>query len=125
MAEFLSTDWLQELDAALASAGEPPIDRRLVIEQQVTSASGDFTYRIVLDPAAARVTTDTDGDATVRFRQSRAVATAIASGRTSAHEAFILGQLEVTGDTRALVRQSEVTAWLDAAMASVRDSTTW
>ena len=125
MAVFLSDEWLQDFNDALVGSGKPPVDEQIVIEQEITSNADTSRYCIVLDPAAASVTTETEGEPTVRFSQSRAVAEAIAQGRTSAHEAFMLGQLEVTGDTRALVGQAEVSAWLAAAMESLRSSTTW
>lgn len=123
MTEFLTDEWISALDDQVSSAGAPPVEGSLVIGQEVITASETRGYQIVLTPSGARVRPGSDEAATVTFRQSLAIATAIAQGRTTAHEAFMLGQLEVTGDSRALINNSEASAWIETQFASVLAAT--
>lgn len=124
MTVFLTDEWIRALDDQVENAGPPPVEQTLIIRQEVVSSSETLAYQVELTPTGARVTLDGEPP-TVTFRQSLAIATAIAQGRTTAHEAFMLGQVEVVGDTRALISNSDASAWIEARFAPVLAATTY
>lgn len=125
MIDFLSDAWIAELHELVSNAARPPVSDRIVLQQEITGLGETLIYQIVIGPENCAAVIGTGEPATVVFRQTRAIAVAIAEGRTSAHEAFMLGQLEVSGDPRALISSSEAAAWLDKAIQPLRDQTSY
>ena len=129
MARFLSDEWIDALDRALADAA--PADPAatldgspLVVEQCVTRPDGDpVVYHVVLGDGRARAVPGPAPEPTLRFTQDRDTAWAIGTGRQSAQAAFMTGRLQVGGDLRALLDERLV-GQLGDAFAAVRAGTT-
>jgi putative sterol carrier protein len=115
---YLSPEWIEALDAALASSVFAP-GRRLVIQQIV----GDDAWYVIVGDGRARVVVGRAGHPTVTFTQDPATAAEIAQGRLSAQQAFMSGRLRVRGDLPSLAGAQDVLAELDRAFASARDQT--
>ena len=126
--EYLSPEWLRELDRSLrASASVLPL-APIVIEQVVEDVPGrgEVRYRICVggdgvdviegvapEPPDVRLTTD--------YR----TAVAIAGGRENAQTALAHGRLRLGGDVECLVRRSGALAALDDATVALRAVTTY
>src|SRR5699024_9675613 len=128
MAEFLSPEWITKLHTAAST--DPDLaaataDIALVVEQHVGDgedgdANGSETiYHIVFDRGTVAILTGPAEDPTVRFRQDRATAEAIARGQISAQRAFMSGRLRIGGDVQALVENSRALAALGDCFATI------
>jgi putative sterol carrier protein len=129
MARFLSSAWVEELDAAVrdddrvrrATAGT-----RLVVGQVVTGTpEGDVRYAIHVDDGTVRVREGDLDAADVTFTQDHPTALAIASGQLPAQQAFMEGRLRVSGDLALLMAHADTLAELDEALGRPRPSTTF
>jgi putative sterol carrier protein len=120
---YLSNEWIEALDAALASSAFAA-GVRLVIQQVVTDVNGtDAAYHVTVEDGKASVGPGHAADPTVTFTQDHATAVEIATGRLSAQQAFMAGRLRVRGELTVLAeRQAELDA-IDAALAPVRART--
>lgn len=124
MIEYLSSQWIDACDQALRQAGSAPIEQPVSVGQKITDGGTEAaSYTIALGPnCSAAVGVDT---ADVIFEQDLALARSIAKGDATAHEAFMLGELKVSGDPRALIASSAATSWLHEVLAPVRSQTSW
>lgn len=125
---FLSDEWVAALDAAAASSAglaQALAGVHLVVEQGVTGPGPDdvVTYHVTVDDGRVSVRPGPATAPTVRFRQDRATAAAIASGETSAQRAFMTGRLRVGGDLSVLANHGEALSELGDVFASVRAET--
>ncbi|MDP1819063.1 MAG: SCP2 sterol-binding domain-containing protein [Acidimicrobiales bacterium] len=103
MAEFLSAEWLADLDAA-ARATPTPADLQVVVQQIVALPDGgEVAYEIRIAHGSMRVLPGRSPDADVTFTQDRVTAEAVATGQQSAQAAFIDGRLRVGGDLRSVI----------------------
>ena len=118
MPRHLSAEWIEALDASLASSVFPP-EVRLVVQHVV---DGD-SYHVIVAGGSARVVAGRATDPTVTFTEDRATATEIAQGRLSAQRAFMSGRVTVRGDLPALAAAQDVLVELDRAFAPVREQT--
>jgi hypothetical protein len=127
MAEFLSAEWISELDAAAARvAGLERLDTELVIEQVVRGApDGDVRYQVRLLPTGAHVVIGGDSPADLVLVTDYATACTLHAGVTRAQDALAAGALKVRGRPEVLARQSELLEALDDAFAPVRARTTF
>jgi putative sterol carrier protein len=128
VAEFLSDEWLDELDRAARAAVGVPEEVRLVVQQVVVEDEerGEVTaYAMRLADGTATVTRGHADAADITFTQDRATAAAIARGELSAQSAFLAGRLRVGGDLRAALEQARAVAAVEDVFSSVRASTTW
>jgi putative sterol carrier protein len=114
----LSTEWIDALDASLASSVFAP-ELRLVVQHVVD----DCAYHVAVAGGRARVVAGWADDPTVTFTQDRATATEIARGRLSAQQAFMSGRMTVRGDLPAVATAQDVLAELDRAFGAVREHT--
>ncbi|MGH9118717.1 MAG: SCP2 sterol-binding domain-containing protein [Acidimicrobiales bacterium] len=119
MPRFLSSEWIEALDASLASSVFAS-GVRLVIQHLVDD---DIAYYVAVDDERARVRAGRAEDPTVTFTQDDTTAAAIAQGRLSAQQAFMSGRLVVRGDLPALNGARDVMDELDRAFRSVRQQT--
>ncbi len=119
MPRYLSPDWIEALDASLASSGFAP-GVRLVIQHVVDD---DTAYYVAIEDERASVRAGRAEEPTVTFTQDRATAAEIAQGRVSAQQAFMSGRLGVRGDLATLAGSQEVMDELDRAFRSVREHT--
>lgn len=103
MADFLSRQWVADLDAAVRGQ-VAPAGLRVVIQQVVAlDEGGEVAYAIRIADGAISVEPGRVDDAQITFTQDRATATAIATGSESAQAAFIAGRLRVGGDLRSVM----------------------
>jgi len=133
MVRFLSPEWITALDDALRRAGSPPANdagpNAMVIQHVVTDdaddGEGEIAYSLTVAATGGAVTAGRHAAPTVTYTQDRNCAAAIASGGRSAHDAFMLGALRITGDTHALISASNLLAWIDEALTEVRQTTSY
>lgn len=126
MAEFLSPEWITALHEAASSdadLAEATAEMDLILEQHVTDGDDEIAYHIVFDRGSVSIAAGPADSPTVRFRQDRATAEAIALGELSAQRAFMSGRLRIGGDVQALVENSQALAALGDTFESLRAST--
>jgi hypothetical protein len=143
VARFLSAEWIEALDRALAADGAAaqlptPDGGPLVVEQRITPApaadgaagpaeggpgEADAVFHVVLGDGKACALAGPAPAPTLRFTQDRDTAWSIATGRQSAQAAFMTGRLQVGGDLRALLDERFI-GILGDAFAAVRAETT-
>lgn len=125
MIAFLSPEWIAEYDRLVRAAGSPPVESPLVIEQRVIAGQPAVSWQLLLDKQGAHVASDPADFAppAVIFTQTTATATAIAKRSSTAHEAFMVGDLQITGDVTALTANTAVTEWLDSALGELYAAT--
>lgn len=125
MAEFLTDEWIAELDHAARDATAPD-DLHLVIQQIVLEDDGvERRYAIRIDDGRLSIAPGRVDDADLTLTQDRATAAAIAHGELSAQVAFMSGRLRVGGDLRRVLERAGALAALGDVFAAARASTTW
>jgi hypothetical protein len=125
MPTHLSPDWLAALDAA--AAGHPSLAAattgvHLVIEQVVTDGDDRVTWHVAINDGTVRVLAGPAGQNSVplvRFSTDRATARAVADGAITAQSAFMAGNLQVGGDTSALLAHHDLLAGVGEVFAGV------
>jgi len=117
VADFLSGEWLDELNATLASAGPVPFDDaprafRVVLEFPDAPTTGPhaITFTLANEGATVQPGDPLAADAIVRL--TFADARALVGGTLDSATALREGRIKVRGDINALV---PVLAWLQAA----------
>lgn len=126
--EFLSDEWLSALaDAARSRTppdDDPLADVELVVEQVVT---GGPRWRLVVERGQVRIdrAAADDPPADVRLTSDRSTATAIASGRRAALDAFITGDLTIGGDVRILLERGAALETMGDLFGQLRAATTF
>ena len=125
MAQFLSPEWISDLDAS-AEALDVPSGLQLVVQQIVSDGDArEVSYVIEIGEGRVQVRPGRVEGADITFAQDRATAEAIARGEISAQEAFLAGRLRVGGDLRAVMDRSRELAAVSDVFASARAATTW
>jgi predicted lipid carrier protein YhbT len=126
VAEFLTAEWVAELDAAAAVAAAPD-GVRLVVQQVVLDVDGRelAAYAVRFADGRVQVVAGHAADADVSFTQDRDTAAAIARGELSAQAAFLAGRLRVGGDLAASLATSRELAGLIDVFAVPRAATAW
>jgi putative sterol carrier protein len=125
MARFLSPEWVADLAAAAGEVEVP--DGEPFTVQQVVVGMGDGDVRWALRVAGGRVAVESGAvaDPDVTLTTDRSTAIEVARGQLAVTDAFMAGRLRLAGDLRALLRAGAVLGTLDAALAPVRERTTW
>jgi hypothetical protein len=130
--EFLSDEWIAELDsaanAASGLAGALPDDAEiaeLVIEHVVDDDGVERAFHLVIGRDRARAVPGRADRPTITFAQDRATAAAIASGSSSAQAAFMAGELRLGGRVDLLLAHHGALAELDDVFADLRARTEW
>lgn len=121
MAQFLSPEWITDLDTLLRAAEPPAGVPDVVIEQRVD----DVAYQVLVSAEGCAAAAELGREATVTYRQTRETALAIAREERTAHEAFMLGDLVVEGDPSALVDARAALEWLGDTIAPLRAQTSF
>lgn len=125
MAEFLTDEWIADMDEAARDATAPD-DLRLVIQQIVLEDEGVVRrYAIRIDNGRLSIEPGRADDADLTLTQDRATAAAVARGELSAQVAFMAGKLRVGGDLRLVLERAGALAALGDVFAAARASTTW
>jgi putative sterol carrier protein len=129
MAQFLSPEWIAEIDAA--ASGDPTLAEategvHLVVQQVVNGTPhGDVHYVIRVENGSVRVVSGEASDAHVTFTQDWDTAVAMSTGELSAQDAFTGGRLWLKGDVTRLMENQAAFADLDQAFVQVREHTTY
>ena len=126
MAEFLSPEWIAELDAAARGADDLTVDGSFVLGQVVRGGpGGDVTYQVRFGAAGATVAAGAPEPADVTLVTDRATARALHNGSCRAQDALAAGALKVNGRPEVLAGRAELLAALDRAFTTVRADTTF
>jgi putative sterol carrier protein len=115
---YLSPEWIEALDASVASSAFAS-GVRLVIQHVVE----DDAYHVAIEDERATVRSGRAEGPTVTFTSDRDTAADIATGKLSAQQAFTDGRLRVRGDLTVLSEHAAVFAALDEAWRGVREDT--
>lgn len=101
--------WVEALNDRLAS-GPGSVAEPLTVQYDVcrgddlaADPGDDYRYHLVLGPEGDRAHPGAAAAPDVTFRLTAATAEAIRSGRRSAEEAFLAGDLDLDGDVTTLV----------------------
>lgn len=124
---YLSEEWLAAIDAELAGRDRLPSVAGVPVglTQVVRDPAGDRTYHVSSHGGAVRAGWGPADPEDVRIVGDRTTAEAIASGARNAAEAFIRGEVRITGDPARLLAARELLAALDDVMAAVAARTTY
>lgn len=120
---YLSDEWIEEANTALASASERFGSTTLTIAQCVRDAR---SYVISINGTAASLracSAEELPQQTLRFSQSWTTACEVARSETDAHQAFLLGDISFSGDVQELVTSVDVLADVAAILAPVMAQT--
>jgi hypothetical protein len=128
---YLSDEWIDALDAALGQAPpetagpgvEAGVDR-LVVQYRVQGGpDGPRSWHLDLAPDRLRARAGEADGAAVTFTQPWSVAAAVASGRRSATEALLTGDVAVSGDASALLPWRQALRRAGDALAALSGAT--
>lgn len=117
---YLSDQWIDAADASVRSI-EPSAEPFAVSYIVTDGPDGDRSYTLDLGTPSIRP----GADAAVGLRMRWDVATAIATGDRSAQRAFLDGDIQITGDTQALLGAGDTMAVAEAALSSLRARTAY
>ena len=120
MADFLSTEWFQELNDTLENAGPVPLDddaatTRVVIEFPDAPSNGPHAITFSIGPDGARVDSGDHLAADAIVRLSFDDASALTNGDIDSASALRDGRVKVRGDVNAIV---PLLSWLQRAHPS-------
>lgn len=122
MSEFLSAEWVAELDAIarvsadLADAADEPV----VVEQQVLTDAGTVAYHLVLGPGAARVVAGHATHADLTMVTTEDAARRIHAGTANAQSCLADGTLRLRGNPDVLTRRAAALGRVGDLFAGVR-----
>jgi putative sterol carrier protein len=129
MAEFLSPEWVDELDAAArasASLAARTQDLVLTVQQVVEHApAGETRYYLAIDRTGVRVHPGSADSPDLTLIADYDVARAINAGTANAQQALVTGRLKIKGQLAVLLGNEDVFAALDDVFAPVRGATTY
>ena len=124
---YLSLEWIDALTQAVASnvaIAAIAADHTVGITQTVTGGpEGDVTYHLQVTNGQASFGPGAAFPEDVRFEQDWETATAVATDKLNAQQAFITGRIRLYGDQEKLVASTPVFAALDAVFSTVRQFT--
>lgn len=129
MAPFLSAQWLEQVAAAAhddegLQAATTGIS--FTVQQVVTGGpDGEVAWHVRLGDGSVEIGPGRAPDAQVVITQSHETATAVGRGELSPADAFASGRLKMSGQVGLLIRHQRAFGQLGAALASVRDATTF
>ena len=123
MVHYLSSEWLALVADAVAHSVEVQAlgDTSLTIEVSVD----DVSYSLRSGDGSVTLLPGPTNDVDLRIMQSRFTAVAIATGTTSAQEAFIRGGVRFDGPAECLSAARPLLAAIGAALESVRQQTVY
>ncbi|MGQ0823816.1 MAG: acyl-CoA dehydrogenase family protein [Actinomycetota bacterium] len=127
MSEFLSGEWLAQLDAA-ARAGAPcSISAPFTVEQVVVDipGRGEVRYRLRFDREGMRVSGEITTIPDLTLIADYATAVALSRGALNAQHALAQGRLRLRGHVDALVRNADALSRAADSFGSVRAQTTY
>lgn len=101
--QFLSEEWIAELDARLATAPRGSAPDGLVVQYLVDDDGTIVEYHLELGPDRDRARRGRAEHADITFRMDLATARLISNGELSTEQAFITGALDLEGDPGRLI----------------------
>lgn len=129
MTRFLTPEWIAAAAAAAAASAElarATAEVRLVVQQVVTGTpDGEVHYVVSIDHGRTEIRPGHEPSADVTFSLDWDTAVALATGASSAEDAFTTGRLQLAGDVGALLRHGRALVDLDAVFADLRALTTY
>jgi hypothetical protein len=124
---YLSLEWIDALTQAVASneaIAAIAADHTVGITQTVTGGpEGDVTYHLQVAESRASFGPGVAFPEDIRFEQDWETATAVATDKLNAQQAFITGRIRLYGDQEKLVASTPVFAALDQVFSTVRTFT--
>jgi hypothetical protein len=124
---YLSLEWIDALTQAVASneaIAAIAAEHTVGITQTVTGGpEGDVTYHLQVTDGRASCGPGAAFPEDVRFEQDWETATAVATDKLNAQQAFITGRIRLYGDQEKLVASTPVFAALDSVFSTVRQFT--
>lgn len=124
---YLSLAWIHELTRAVADdprLGQLAAAHTIGVTAVVSEGpEGDVTYHLQVSDGTARFGAGAADPEDVRLEQSWRTAVDVATGALNAQQAFITGQVRVTGDQAKLLESQPVFAALDSVFAGIRHRT--
>jgi putative sterol carrier protein len=124
---YLSLAWIRELTREVAESDELAKlagEHTIGVTQVVTDGpEGDVIYHLQVADGSATFGAGQADPEDVRMEQSWDTAVGVATGSLNAQQAFITGQIRLTGDQARLMESQPVFAALDNVFASVRQRT--
>jgi hypothetical protein len=127
VAEFLSPDWIADMDAAARQATVPAGVGNLTVEQVVRDVpgQGEVRYHVRLSGGAVRVIAGPAGAPDVRVLADYETAVAMHRGVQSAQEALARGRAKLQGPIQGMRGREAALRALDDVFESVRAATTY
>ena len=131
MPEFLSPEWIAELDdalGALAPSESPPegTPDEFVVEQRVTRAGADdHVHHLVASRGRFRAVAGPAPAADLVLTTDLETAVAIQQGAVNAQLALAAGHLRLGGNLDRLLTHAATFTKLDDVFAALRDRTTY
>ena len=101
--QFLSEEWIAELDRRFAAAPRGSAPEGLVVQYLVDDNGTLVEYHLELGPDRDRARSGRAHDADITFRMDLATARQISDGELSTEQAFITGALDLEGDPGPLL----------------------
>ena len=124
---YLSLEWIDALTQAVASNQAIALlasEHNIGITQTVTGGpEGDVTYHLQVGDGHATFGAGAAEPEDVRFEQDWETATAVATDKLNAQQAFITGRIRLYGDQEKLLANTPVFAALDEVFGAVRTFT--
>lgn len=129
MIEYLSAQWIAEANRLLQAAEPDPSRASIVVEQRILAGSNGpalaANYHLGFDPDGCWAKNGPANEPTVIYTQPLQTAVAIATEQRTAHEAFMLGELRVSGDSAQLVHLLPANQTLGDLLRPLRDNTSY
>jgi putative sterol carrier protein len=129
LVQFLSPEWMDELNQAAAldpELADIAKDVHLTLKQVVTRPGREeATYTLRIDGGRVEVAPGEAGTPDVTLSEDYATAAALAQGELTAQAALLSGLILVRGNTDALARGQQAMARAQLSFDRVRERTTY
>ena len=127
MAQFLSPEWFDSMEAAAATyVPEDSSAGRASLRETVTdSPFGEVSWMLVIDEGKISFSRSADGEPDVNFRQDYATAAALHRGELTTLAAFSEGRIRVAGKLNTLLAQADLLTGIAPVFETVRRETTY
>ena len=120
---FLSEQWVQEVTRALNESPDfqtAAAGKQVRLQQVVTDAPrGETKYYFTLEEGTAEVALGELADPDATITQNYATAAAISQGKVGPQQAFMQGQLKITGNMMKLLQLQGVLGTMPTALGDL------